>query len=237
MLIELARAQVPEGESWAEAADRLAGLDGPVLAVDLSGDPLRFRVDDQHRLALRPMTEGDLADLTRWVNLPHVAKWWDERRSPEQVAGHYGPGIRGEASVRHWVWEVNGRSVGFCQDYRIADHPEFALLCGRPDAIGYDYAIGEPAFVGRGLGASLLWVFLRDIVVPAYDGVGELFAAPDHRNTRSLRVLEKLGARQGMWFDEPRGDGTAQTVVGCSIDVATVLRGDKGQRHRRQLWP
>jgi aminoglycoside 6'-N-acetyltransferase len=221
--IDLTRAEVPAGRSWAEAADAQADGRGPVLAVDLSGDPLRFCVDDEHRFALRPMTQGDLPDVIGWVNAPHVAQWWDEHRTPEQVAAYYGPGIRGEDAVRYWIWEVNGRSVGFCQDYRIADHPEFALLCGRPDAIGYDYVIGEAAFVDRGLGTKLLWVFLRDIVVPAYDSPTELFAAPDHRNTRSLRVLEKLGATQGLWFDEPQSDGSVDTVVGCSIDVKRVL--------------
>ncbi len=224
MRIELSRADVRAGESWAESADRLAGGRGPVLAVDLSGDPLHFAVDDGHTFALRPMTEGDFADVSRWVNTPHVARWWDEHRSPAQVAAYYGPGVRGEDPVRYWIWEVNGRSVGFSQDYLIADHPDFALLSGRPDAVGFDYVVGEPAHVDRGLGTSLLWVFLRDIVVPAYDGVRELFAAPDHRNTRSLRVLEKLGARQGVWFDEPRSDGGVDTVIGCSIDVRTVLR-------------
>jgi RimJ/RimL family protein N-acetyltransferase len=97
-------------------------------------------------------------------------------------------------------------------------------LCGRPDATGFDYAIGEAAFVGRGLGTKLLWVFLRDVVVPAYDSVSELFAAPDHRNAASLRVLEKLGATQGLWFDEPRSSGGVDTVIGCSIDVKRVLR-------------
>jgi len=222
--IEFARAGVGGDESWAEAADRLAEGRGPVLAVDLSADPLKFMVDEEYRLAMRPMTEGDFPDVTRWVNTPHVARWWDEHRSAEQVAAHYGPGIRGDDAVRYWVWEVNGRSVGFSQDYRIADHPEFALLCGRPDAIGFDYVIGEAAFVDRGLGTKLLWVFLRDIVVPAYQPVSELFAAPDHRNTRSLRVLEKLGAKQGVWFDEPQPDGGAETVIGCSIDARTVLR-------------
>ena len=224
MLIEFARASVRAEESWAQAADRLAEGIGPVLAVDLSGDPLRFMTDEEHRFAMRPMTEGDLPDVTRWINAPHVARWWDDQRSPEQVAAYYGPGIRGEDAVRYWIWEVNGRSVGFSQDYRIADHPEFALLCGRPDAIGYDYVIGEVAFVDRGLGTKLLWVYLRDIVVPAYAECSELFAAPDHRNARSLRVLAKLGATQGMWFDEPQSDGGVDTVVGCSIDVQRVLR-------------
>jgi aminoglycoside 6'-N-acetyltransferase len=221
--IDLHRAEVPPGCSWAQTADHLAQGAGPVLAVDLSGDPLRFCVDEVHRFALRPMTFGDLPDVTRWVNAPHVAPWWDEHRTAEQVADHYGPGLRGQDAVRYWVWEVNGRSVGFCQDYRIADHPEYALMSGHPDAVGFDYVIGEAAFVDRGLGTKLLWVFLRDIVVPAYAGARELFAAPDHRNGRSLRVLAKLGATQGLWFDEPQSDGTVDTVVGCSIDVREVL--------------
>ncbi len=229
MEVGVARSQVQPGESWAEAADRVLAEGGgrsagPVLAVDLSGDPLRFGLDRVRRFAFRAMTEADLADLVRWVNLPHVAPWWDEHRTPEQVAAHYGPGLRGEDPVRYWIGEVNGRSVGFFQDYRIADHPDYALICGRPDAVGFDYAVGEPAYVDRGLGTSLLWVFLRDIVVPAYDGVSELFAAPDHRNGRSLRVLAKLGATQGLWFDEPTSGGTVDTVVGCSIDVRRVLR-------------
>jgi RimJ/RimL family protein N-acetyltransferase len=224
MRIEFARAEVPSGTGWAAYADRLADGAGPVLAVDLSGDPLRFAVDDQHRLAVRSMTAGDFPDVSRWVSAAHVARWWDRHRTVEEVAAYYGPAVRGEEPTRMWVWEVNGRSVGFAQDYRIADHPDYALLCGRPDAVGFDYAIGEPTWVGRGLGTSLLWVFLRDLVAPAYPGVRELFAAPDHRNVASRRVLAKLGAVEGLWFDEPESDdGPAGTVVGCSLDVAQVM--------------
>lgn len=225
MQFEILRAQVAPGESWVGAADRLAPTDshGPVLAVDLASDPLRFRRDDEHRYSIRPMTLGDFGDVVRWINEPHVARWWDEHRSPEQVAAHYGPALRGEDPTRLWICEVNGRSIGFVQDYRIGDHPEYALLAGHPDAIGFDYAIGEPAFVGRGIGTSMLWVYLRDIVWPAYPGVAEFFAAPDHRNAGSLRVLSKLGFTEGVWFDEPAADGRADTVIGCSLDVAQVM--------------
>lgn len=225
------RAEAGPEEPWALLGDRHLpeGEVGPVLAADLSGDPLVFRVDPEHRLSIRAMTPGDLPDLTRWVNEPHVARWWDENRTPAQVAAYYGPALRGEDPTRLWVWEVNGRSVGFSQDYRISDHPEYALLCARPDAIGFDYAIGEPAFVGRGLGTSLLWVFLRDLVWPAYAGAREFFAAPDHRNAGSLRVLAKLGLTQGLWFDEPQGAGRVDTVVGCSLDVAQVMGINPGR--------
>ena len=49
------------------------------------------------------------------------------------------------------------------------------------------------------------------------------FAAPDHRNVASLRILAKAGFTQGLWFDEPQTDGGVSTVVGCTLDVATVI--------------
>ncbi|HET8602639.1 MAG TPA: GNAT family N-acetyltransferase [Marmoricola sp.] len=226
MRIEVRRSTVLPEESWLGAAERRVadlGMRGRVLGVDLSGDPLVFGVDEQHWFACRPMTPGDLRDVARWVNQPHVARWWDERRTLEQVEQHYGPMLTGEDPTRMWVFEANGRSVGFAQDYRIGDHPDYALLTGKPDAVGIDYAVGEPAFVGRGLGTSLLWVLLHDAVVSSYDGLGEVHAAPDHRNAASLRVLAKLGFEQGTWFDEPRSDGGVDTVVGCTLDVVRVI--------------
>ena len=56
------------------------------------------------------------------------------------------------------------------------------------------------------------------------------FAAPDHRNAISLRVLDKLGFIRGLWFDEPHSDGTVHTMVGCALDVAAVFG-----RSRRQV--
>ena len=186
----------------------------------------------------------------------HVAKWWDERRSAEQVADHYLPGHPGRGGGP--LLDLGGQrpSVGFRQDYRIADHPEFALLCGRPDAIGFDYVIGEPAFVDRGLGTKLLWVFLRDLVLPAYDAVTRAVRRADHRNARSLRVLEKLGATQGLLVrraavGRQRGHrrrvqhrGEAGTEAGMTIRVGISgwryppWRGDfypKGLPQRREL--
>jgi aminoglycoside 6'-N-acetyltransferase len=223
MHFEILRSQAGVGQPWAAAADRSLPGSGPALAVDLSGDPLSFRIDPDNSFSVRAMTPADFGDVTRWVNEPHVARWWDENRTRERVEAYYGPALAGEDPTRLWIWEVNGRSVGFGQDYLISDHPEWALLCSRPDAIGFDYAIGEPAYVGRGMGTSLIWTFLRDIVWPAYPGALEFFAAPDHRNAASLRLLDKLGFTRGLWFDEPGLGDKVDPVIGCSLDVAQVM--------------
>ncbi|MGA9746411.1 MAG: GNAT family N-acetyltransferase [Nocardioides sp.] len=228
-------------EPW--AVD-LSGKVG-VLAVDVpdasatdhltqdSGDPAVARavaVPDV-RVGFRPMSRADLHDMVRWTAQPHVARWWDDGSTDLAAAEkHYGPAIDGADPTRMWVVEINGRSVGFVQDYLIGDHPEYSALTARPDAVGIDYAIGEPTWTGRGTGTRMLWHFLRDVVRPHYISAQTCFAAPDHANATSLRVLDKLGFDRGLWFDEPQAGGGVETMVGCELDLRRILG-----RKREQL--
>ena len=186
-------------------------------------DPLRFQVDDEHRFALRPMTEGDLGDVTRWVNTPHVARWWDEHRSRRAGRGALRPGIRGEDAVRYWVWEVNGRSVGFCQDYRIADHPDYALLCGHPDAVGFDYVIGEAPTSTVGWAPACCGCSCATSSSRRTTACGSCSPRPTTATPARCGCWPSSARPQGLWFDEPQSDGRVDTVVGCSIDVRRVL--------------
>ena len=217
---------VRPGESWAAAARRTAAMiqGTEPVPVDLSGEVKHFVVDHDTVTSVRAATRGDLPDLVRWRQAPHVHQWWVSDGDPtrERVVEQYGPRLDGMTPTRMWIGEVNGRSVGFLQDYRISDYPEFAQLTPDPDAIGVDYAIGDPAFVGRGLGARMLWSWMQR-AQHRFPEARAFFAAPDHRNEASLRVLEKVGFVRGTWFDEPNGDGSVSTVVGCTLDVRTVL--------------
>lgn len=213
------------GESWLAAARRTcpSTVIDPV-PVDLSGDTKRFAIDHDLVVSLRPMTRGDLPAVARWRGAEHVDRWWhtDGPATLEGVTAKYGADIDGTTPTRMWVVEANGRSVGFVQDYLISDYPEFALLTPDPAAIGLDYAIGEPEWVGRGLGTRLVWEWMLR-ARRRFPDAASYFAAPDHRNEASLRVLDKAGFVRGTWFDEPQGDGSTETMVGCSLDVPRVL--------------
>ncbi|HYF73285.1 MAG TPA: GNAT family N-acetyltransferase [Nocardioides sp.] len=215
---------VHEGESWAAAARRtVASLHAEPVPLDLSGDVKQFVVDHDNRVTVRAMTRGDLPDVTRWRQSDHIRRWWASEGEPtaERIAARYGPCIDGMEPTRMWVAEINGRSVGFVQDYRVGDYPEFAVLGPDPEAIGVDYALCEE-WSGRGFGARVLWAWMNR-ARRRFPEATTYFAAPDHRNAASLRMLAKAGFTQGLWFDEPQEDGSVDTVVGCSLDVRRVL--------------
>lgn len=205
---------------WLPAAQAVRRM----LPARVAAQVRRVAAIPRVEVSFRPMTHADLPEVVAWVNAPHVAKWWDNE-SPDLAGAerHYGPAIDGVEPTRHWILEVDGAPAGFMQDYRIGDHPDYALLTGLPDAVGFDYAIGDARWVNRGIGTRMLWSYLRDVVVPAYPAATQLHAAPDHRNAASLRVLGKLGFQQGLWFDEPQRDGRVDTVVGCTLDVAHMF--------------
>lgn len=221
------RTEVGEGESWLGAAERLAreaGLPGAPVPGDLGAREKVFVIDLVNRVALRPMVAYDLTFLKRWLEADHVRRWFPhEDLSREALEATYLPRIRGEEATRMWVVEVNGRSVGFVQDYLVGGHPSYALVTPDPKAVGVDFALGERAWLGRGFGKRMLWAWVTGPLRTCYPGSTRAFSAPDHRNTASLRTLEAVGFVQGAWFDQHRPDGSVDTLVGCTLDVRRVV--------------
>ncbi|SDS35446.1 GNAT family N-acetyltransferase [Microlunatus soli] len=211
-------------ESWLAAARRLVAPGaGEPVAVDLSGAVKRFQVDDDLGVLLRPMTAGDLPDVLRWRRADHVRRWFPgPEPTKESIEQHYRPRIDDPDAVRMSVVEVNGRSIGLLQDYVIADQPGAITPAPDPSAVGGDYLIGEPSFLGRGLGTRMLWSWLQ--LLPATrPAARSVVVAPDHRNTGSLRTVAKVGFRQGIWFDERQPDGSVATLIACVLDLAEVI--------------
>jgi aminoglycoside 6'-N-acetyltransferase len=194
------------------------------VADDLSGEVKRFVVDRDRVVVLRAMTSGDLDLMTTWRGTEAVRRWWGVGReqTPEEIRRMYAERVDGRTPTRMWVVEVNGRSIGFVQDYRVGDYPEYAVLAPDPDAIGVDYAIGADEWRGRGLGPAILWAWMLGARRRLPDATS-YFAAPDHRNAASLRILAKAGFVAGTWFDQPQSSGSVHTVVGCTLDVRRVL--------------
>jgi aminoglycoside 6'-N-acetyltransferase len=146
-------------------------------------------------IELRPMTGEDLPLVQAWLREPHVARWWLVDETAEATLAEYADRFagRGDPNTTMLIVVELGRGpVGWAQWYRWEDYPEEASeLRTRPDEVGLDYALGDPAAIGRGLGTEMIAALVRE-VRRRHPGCG-VVVEPEAANLASCRVLERNG--------------------------------------------
>ncbi|MBC9224802.1 GNAT family N-acetyltransferase [Aeromicrobium sp. 636] len=162
--------------------------------------------------AFRAATEADLPLFVRWRSRPHVLTWFPDP-VPDLAAARdrFGGRLAGRDPVRLWIAELGGAPIGYLQSFEVAADDDLTVRCQDPDAVAFDYLIGEPELIDRGLGSEMIDRFCRDVLVPQYPRAPRFLAAPDARNHRSLRVLAKCGFTAGLWI-QPEGAPWADIV-------------------------
>lgn len=162
-------------------------------------------------LTFRSMREADLELVRIWLALPHVAAWYLTGSTLEQELDELRQCIAGEQPTYALVVLERGQPIGWCQWYMCGDYPDHAAGVGaEPGDIGVDFAIGDPARVGKGVGTSLIAALVA-FVSERHPGAG-FVADPEATNRASRRVLEKNGfelVREGTIASEP----TAATMA------------------------
>lgn len=117
-------------------------------------------------LAFRRTRRADLPLIQRWLRSPHVERYWSHDTSDDAVERDFAGSFEGTEPSEDFIVELRGAPAGFVQRCRIFDyedgHRELIELAGVPrDALTIDYFIGEPDFLGRGLGTLLIREFTR----------------------------------------------------------------------------
>jgi len=143
-------------------------------------------------ITLRALTLDDLPLIERWLGEDHVGRWWLEGSSIAEELADCRSSILGEEPTVVLLVLHDRLPIGWCQWYRCADYPDFAAdIAAEPDEIGIDYAIGDPAYVGKGIGTELIRRVVG-AVRAVRPGVG-VVADPNALNVPSRRALEKNG--------------------------------------------
>ncbi|HEX2307014.1 MAG TPA: GNAT family N-acetyltransferase [Jatrophihabitantaceae bacterium] len=143
-------------------------------------------------ISLRPMTLDDLPLVRRWLDQPHVARWWLSGTTIEAELDSYARAIRGDDPTFMRIATRAGEPVGFGQWYAWRDYPKDADGVGaRPGDCGIDYALGEAAVVGSGAGTELVAALVADVRRHRPDA--GIITDPEATNHPSRRVLEKNG--------------------------------------------
>lgn len=125
---------------------------------------------DSSLISFRQMATEDLPLMHRWINQDaDVRRWWSKDAGPfQKIVDKYAPRIAGKEPTRGYIIAHADKPIGYIQEYRIGDYPEWARVVQIDEAAaGVDLFIGEADFRDRGLGAALLREFLRHVVFAA----------------------------------------------------------------------
>jgi aminoglycoside 6'-N-acetyltransferase len=168
-------------------------------------------------LALRRLKDDpeDFARIVRWRATPHVHEWWDpDDPAPDmdEVLRHYRPTTDPAGRTIGCVIELGGRPIGYLQFYRWAswtheppeaDEMEIPLV---DDPWGLDIYIGEPDFVGRGLGTRAVALACRHLAEA--QGATVVLLTTEVGNLRAQAAYERAGfSKVGQVLDTDTRDG------------------------------
>ena len=141
------------------------------------------------------MTGADLPRVAGWLREPHVARWWLCDQTADAELHSYRRLLAGDVDDGTQlliVVERGGGPVGWCQWYRWDETPDAAReLRTLPGEVGFDYALGDPAATGRGLGTAMIAALVR-AVRAQHPGCG-IVVEPEAANAASRAVLERNG--------------------------------------------
>ncbi len=150
-------------------------------------------------ISFRPLTEADFPLMQRWLNTPHISRWYmvNNKRNPSlgEVRRHWLPRIHGKDPTKAYIVYYKEKPIGSIQCALYDDNPEWKAAYGFNDNMaGIDIFIGKEEYLHKGLGAEIIRIFLREIVFVIYD-VKVCTIDPEPENKIAIRAYEKAGFR------------------------------------------
>lgn len=152
---------------------------------------------DPTLLSFRPCAHADLPLLHRWFHAPHAERWFGKRSvTLEDVVEEYTPYLDGRIPIHVHVVLYDGDPIGMMEWSRFGDFEDMMrdYEVTDPNAVNCDVLIGEESTVHRGLGATMVLRYLREIVY-VEPSLADCFIDPESENLIARRVYERAGFR------------------------------------------
>ncbi|MGW8885745.1 GNAT family N-acetyltransferase [Streptomyces sp. NPDC055749] len=166
-------------------------------ASDLLGDPAGWRpvTTSAGVFQLVPVRlERDLALISRWMNDPAVAAFWELAGAETVTADHLRPQLEGDGRSVPCLGVLGGMPMSYWEIYRADLDPLARHYPARPHDTGIHLLIGGVTNRGRGVGTTLLRA-VSDLVLDHLPLCARVVAEPDIRNTPSVSAFLSAGFR------------------------------------------
>ncbi|MBC9718333.1 acetyltransferase [Streptomyces sp. TRM66268-LWL] len=146
--------------------------------------------------------ERDLDLISRWMNDPAVAAFWELDGDTSVTADHLRTQLDGDGRSVPCVGLLDGTPMSYWEIYRADLDPLARHYPARPHDTGIHLLIGGVADRGRGVGTTLLRA-VADLVLDRRPACTRVVAEPDLRNTPSVSAFLSAGFRLGAEVDLP----------------------------------
>ncbi len=141
-----------------------------------------------------PLTAEHYPLLKGWLEQPHWIEWWGPA---EEEFGYVRDMVEGRDTTRPFIFEMDGRPVGYIQYWFIGHHQNDSWIEAHPwlralpaETVGVDLSIGEKSDLSRGIGSTVLAAFVKKLQAEGYD---RIIIDPEPKNRRAIRAYEKAG--------------------------------------------
>ncbi|MFI1166378.1 GNAT family N-acetyltransferase [Streptomyces sp. NPDC020801] len=138
--------------------------------------------------------ERDLPVVSRWMNDPAVAEFWQLAGPQSVTEAHLNAQLGGDGRSVPCIGLLDGTPMSYWEIYRADLDPLARHYPARPHDTGVHLLIGSVADRGRGLGGTLLRA-VADLVLDRRPTCARVVAEPDLRNAASVAAFLTAGFR------------------------------------------
>ena len=185
---------------FAQEADSGTVIDDDLLDNVPDWGPVVTPVGAFHLVPVR--VERDLALISRWMNDPAVAEFWELAGPPTVTEEHLRTQLTGDGRSVPCLGVLEGTPMSYWEIYRADLDPLARHYPARPHDTGIHLLIGTVADRGRGLGSTLLRA-VADLALDRRPACARVIAEPDLRNTPSVAAFLSAGFRFSAEVDLP----------------------------------
>ncbi|MGE3757397.1 MAG: GNAT family N-acetyltransferase, partial [Pseudobdellovibrionaceae bacterium] len=164
----------------------------------------------------KPLTEVYFEILFKWLQTPHVLKWWDSDDGWEQFSHRHVQMIKDPLVFPHIVFK-DDTPIGYINYWFVEEDPDFKPLFPA-NTVGTDQFIGVPSLLGKGIGSEFVRQFTDELL--SKSDIGLVITDPDSRNSAAIRAYEKAGFKKTRLMNTSEGE--IQLLEKCLTDHSQI---------------
>ena len=154
------------------------------------------------KITFTPLAEPHFPLLLKWLETPHVKKWWDQdvTYTMDLVKEKFGKHIHGLALSKNsnhktyaYIICANKEMIGYIQAYNAHDFAQensLNLSAISGSVCGIDLFIGEQLFLHKGWGTVILNAFESQVLTTHFD---RCLIDPAKDNLTAIKAFKKAG--------------------------------------------